>query len=73
VWIQEVMNAYNVDDVAQKLLQELVVVSPNDKRVLSVPGVNQTQEKNLGRCKFNITHQNHQCFSLIYCGWPFRC
>jgi hypothetical protein len=31
VWIQEVMNPYNVDDAAQKLLQELAVVSPNDK------------------------------------------
>jgi hypothetical protein len=31
VWIQEVLNSYAVDDSAQNLLQELVVVSPNDK------------------------------------------
>jgi hypothetical protein len=29
VWIQEIMNSYELDQSAQQLLQELVVVSPN--------------------------------------------
>jgi hypothetical protein len=31
VWIQEVINSYVVDDTTHRLLQELAVVSPNDK------------------------------------------
>jgi hypothetical protein len=33
VWIQEVLNTYAVDSHAQQLLQELVVVSPNDEGI----------------------------------------
>jgi hypothetical protein len=29
IWIHEVLNSYAVDSAAQKLLQELAVVSPN--------------------------------------------
>jgi hypothetical protein len=31
VWIQEILNSYTVDPVAQQLLQELVVTSPNSQ------------------------------------------
>jgi hypothetical protein len=31
VWLQEVNNAYAADPIAQRLLQELVVASPNEE------------------------------------------
>jgi hypothetical protein len=31
VWVEEVINSYASDDFAQSLLQELAIVSPNDK------------------------------------------
>jgi hypothetical protein len=39
VWIQEVLNTYAVDSHAQQLLQELVVVSPNDEGYILTEGL----------------------------------
>lgn len=72
IWIQEVINSYELDTHAQELLQELAIQSPNTQGFSLQNGLIYKQQQlmvgqNVGLHTINFS------FPLISCWGPFRC